>query len=137
MISFVKSFGQTHTIKVNDVLFFEHPASITTANAMKNDLVEIKESYYTEVTFVVDLENKNLNYSEFTGFNMNYQIVNVNKTNAILNILFMQENGTEFSLILDRGVDKEDGIVMYVRYNKMVGDVLKTRGWVSANVVVN
>lgn len=137
MISFVKSFGQTHTIKVIDVQRFEHPANVTTYKAIESNLVELKESYVTEAVFVVDLENKNINYSDFSGINVNYPIVTINKTKSILNFSLMEDDNKEVSFILDYGADKKDGIVLYVRYNKMIGDVLKTRGWVSTNVSLN
>lgn len=136
MMSFMTSFGQVYHIHVDTIQNFQHSANVTTLFAEKNNMVEYTGGGLTNVDFIVDF-----NKGTFTTIDQN-KTIDVQKIYEVfdysdkfeINIINNQNEITR--VFVDKAVNEYNGLVICVRWNKMVNGDPITFGWFSKNIVM-
>ena len=137
LMSVVNSFSQVYTINISNAYGFEHSATITTDMAMRNDGMVYTRGGTTEAKYVVNFNTMKVFYSDWKQQSeIELNISEIVKTNAILNIVFITKNDRTISMVVDESVNPKSGVMIFVRYNEMVNGIPKTIGWFSKNVDV-
>lgn len=137
VMSIMTSFAQVYTLELSNCYFFNHSATITTDMAMRTNGMVYKGVGTTETKFVVNLNAMKVFYSDWKQQSViEYNISEIVKTKAILNIVFIDNGGTPISMIVDESVNPASGVMIFMRYNEMVNGDPKTVGWFSKNVNV-
>lgn len=133
-MSVVNSFSQVYTINMSNAYGFEHPSTITTDMAMKNNGMVYTGGGTTEAKYIVNLNTMKVFYSDWKNTVGDMTITKVNNTNAILNIVFITKDGRIASMVVDESVNPQSGVMIFVRYNETSNGITKTVGWFSKNV---
>jgi len=137
LMSVVNSFSQVYTINISNAYGFEHSATITTDMAMRNDGMVYTRGGTTEAKYVVNFNTMKVFYSDWKQQSeIELNISEIVKTNAILNIVYKDSDGTPVSMVVDESVNPSSGVMIFIRHNEIINGTPKTIGWFSKNVNV-
>lgn len=136
LFSVMSSFSQIYVIHVDTTVEFKHPATITTLQAMKNDMVTYTGGGATSANYTINFDNMTLTSSFFTGFSSTVNIVNKINTSEFIELEAITEKGNIAHIVVDKGKKEYEGMVIYVRWNTIENGIPVTKGWASRNVVV-
>jgi len=137
MMSVMTSFSQVYVVHVDTVVHFEHPASMTTLQAMKTDNVTYldSESGVTDANYTVDFNKMTFTVNFFNGTVWTGIIKTKTDTSERFDFEIITENGNLARVFVDKGQFSYEGYVMYVRWNVMKNGTSMTKGWASRNII--
>lgn len=131
----MSSFSQVYVVHVDTSVEFKHPANVTTLHAMTYDMVTYTGGGVTSADYTINFDNMTLTSSFFTGFSSTINIVKKIRTSPFIEFDAVTENGNIARVIVDKGKEDYEGMVIYVRWNTVDNGIPTTKGWTSRNVV--
>jgi hypothetical protein len=137
MMSVMTSFGQVYVVHVDTLQYFEHPATVTTFDAMENDMVTYTNAYVSNIDFTFDFnKSKVVTNNHYTNFQSNINMIKKMDVSENFEIDVLSEDNKILRVFVDDGEYSYEGKVIYVRWNEMVNGESKTIGWASRNIQI-
>jgi hypothetical protein len=131
-------YSQVFSLRVDNTTVFKHEFKYGTIEALDSNKLEILGGidYQGSMNIVYDLSNMiftcNWIYDGKKVFE-NGRILNINPTNAIMNIDIESFEGQKYHVLIDHSEDYKN-IVIYVRWSIIENKVRYIKGWTTTNL---
>jgi len=133
-MTFQPVFGQRYLVHIDTTQYFQHSATLTTFDAMEQDVVEYPISYIHDSDYEVDFKSMKLKCKYYDNSTAEFKIVKVMNKTKDFEFEIVEGNDRITRVFVDPALDPSEGLVMIVRWNEMVDGVPMTKGWFSRNI---
>lgn len=136
MVITIQSIAQVYRVHVDTIVYFKHPATITTHQAMLKDLVVYDGYGVDPFDLKIDCRTLQFSFSASNNDPTTYKITEVMDTTSVLQFETIIDNNYLARIIVADAKDVNDGKVIYVRWNELIDGKPVTSGWSSSNVIL-